>query len=291
MAISRNSTATGTNNSSSFNVTIAGSIVISFVTYLNGSTLTAATLNGVSGTVLQTTNIASEGYKVSAVSFIGTFTGSQAVTFTWSGGTPTDSRSAFLGYNGSRFVDVSNQLSDTTGTVSATVVTSGCWVLGYAGCAIGAGASYPTSGTNNDGYYAATGTSNGLLRNAIGDSNGTVATGSQSVVTGTTGGYTFGKIIVVIGVSTDYPLTATQASFTLTGIAATLAYGVQYLISAAQASFTLTGQVATLTARIHTAFINQVKNTISATDQTKSTAISPTNSTKSIINPVNIPKD
>jgi len=62
-------------------------------------------------------------------------------------------------------------------------------------------------------------------------------------------------------------------------------------MSVVQASFTLTGQVVTLLARLHTAFVNQSKNAVSPTGQTKGTAISPTNATKSIITPVNITKN
>ena len=204
MLISRNSTAAGGDNSSSYSITIAGDIIIAFITYDNGQTLNTITLNGVSGTVKQTTNNTSEGYKISAVSFIGTFSGSQAISMTWTGGTPTNIRAVYLGYNGSNFIDSSNQLSDTGGTVSATVITNNCWVVGYTGVAIASGPTSPSTGTNNDGYYATTGTSNGLLRNVIGDSNATVSTGVQSVVTTTGGGYIFSKIIIVLG-ETVYP--------------------------------------------------------------------------------------
>jgi hypothetical protein len=151
MAVSRNSTASGTDDSSSFNVTIAGSHVIAFVVYDNSKTLSSTTLASVSGTILQTIDVTGNGYKVSAVSYLSTFSGSQAVTFSWTGGTPTNIRSRFLGYNGSRLLDVSNSLADTSGTVSATVSAPNCWIVGASYVTVGAG-GYPQTGTNNDGY-------------------------------------------------------------------------------------------------------------------------------------------
>jgi len=290
MAISRNSTASGTNDSSSFSITIAGSVVVSFITYSNGSTLTASSLGGVSGTILRTENIASEGYKISTVSYISTFSGSNSVSFTWSGGTPANIRSSFLGYNGSKLIDASNSLADTSGTVSTTVNSSGCWVVGASYCTVAGGASVPSTGTNNDGYFATTGTNNGLLRMCIGDSNATVSSGSQNVTTTTSGGYTFGKFIIALDEKVDTTLTLTQASFALTGYSAVIYYSIHYVLSLARGSFTLTGRTLAFILRLYTRYTNQTKNTISPVNITKPASSSFTNAVKTNITPTNIPK-
>ena len=290
MALSRNSTATGTNDSSSFNVTIGGSYVVSFITYDVASTLTASSLGGVSGSILQTQTLTGEGYKVSAVSYIGTFSGSKAVTFTWSGGTPANIRSGFLGYNGTKYIDVSASVVDTGGSVSASVTASDCWVVGASYGPTVAGASVPSTGTNNDGYYATTGTSNGLCRNCIGDSNGTVATGSQSVNTTTGGGYNFIKMIVVLQPAFDYTLAITQASFALTFYNIVLQYSKHYTLAITQASFTYSGYAISFILRLYTRLINQVKNSVSLTNTTKPAASSVTNTTKTTSSLTNLPK-
>lgn len=270
MAISRNSTATGTNDSSSFNITIAGKHVIAFVMYDNTKTLSSTTLAGVSGTILQTINNTGDGYKTSAVSYVGSFSGSQAVAFSWTGGTPTNIRSVFLGYNGTKLIDVSNSLQDTSGTVSATVTASNCWVVGATSVSVVAGASYPSTGTNNDGYAIGAGTNNGLLRWCVGDSNGTVSTGSQSVTTSTTGGYSFGKIIVALAPSYDYTITSDYGSISLTGFSAVLQYTISYVVSLAHGSYSLTGQILSFILDLYTRFTNQVKNSSTFNNASKS---------------------
>lgn len=280
MAISRNSTATGTNDSSSFNITIAGKHVIAFVMYDNTKTLSSTTLAGVSGTILQTINNTGDGYKTSAVSYVGSFSGSQAVAFSWTGGTPTNIRSIFLGYDGTKLIDVSNSLQDTSGTVSATVTASNCLVVGATSVTIGAGASYPSTGTNNDGYAAGAGTNNGLLRWCVGDSNGTVSTGSQSVTTSTTGGYGFGKIIVVLAPSNDYTLTSAYASFSLTGFSAVLQYSLHYTVALAQGAYSLTGQTLSFILNLYTRVTNRVKHATVLVNKDKTASATVVNRTK-----------
>ena len=291
MAIARNSTATGTNDSNSFSITIGGSLVIGVIMYDNTSTLSTTTLAGVSGTILQTVNDTDNGYKTSVVSYIGTFSGSQAVAFTWTGGTPTNRRSKFLGYDGTRIIDVSGSLYDTSGTVSATVTNSNCWVVGVTAVTTAAGATYPTTGTNNDGYAVAAGTSNGLLRWCIGDSNATVATGSQSVTTGTVGGFKFSKIIVALAPSNDYSLSLAYASFLLTGYDAILFYSRYFILTAAQGSFALTGYTLSFILDLYTRFVNQVKHALTADNTAKTSSVTFDNQTKHSITPTNIDKN
>lgn len=191
----------GASDSSSFNITISGSLVVGFVVYDNGKTLTASTLKGVSGTVHQTANLSSEGYKLSIVSYIGSFSGSQPVTYTWTGGTPTNIRSTFQGYTAGA-VNTSNSIVGTGGSLSVTPSKTGCWIVGgWIGPVAATG--YPTSGTNNNAGIIGGGTSNGLCRQEAGDSNGTVAQSAQNFTTGVTGGYQFAGVAIVIEPTVD----------------------------------------------------------------------------------------
>lgn len=290
MAISRNSTATGTNDSSSFNITIAGSHIVAFITYSNSKTLSATTLAGISGTILQTGNLTSEGYKVSAVSYVGAFSGVKAVTFSWTGGTPASVRSGFMGYDGSQAVDVSNVSVDTGGTVSATVTAASCWVVGYAGCPTAAGATAPSTGTNNDAYFIAVGTNNGLIRNTVGDSNGTVSTGSQSVTTTPTGGYTFVKILVALSPSSNYPITLNSTSFLLTGNNSIFFKTINYILSVTVNSFSYTGYSLSFILNLYTRVTNRIKHATTVTNRVKHAVSSVTNRVKNITTVTNRPK-
>lgn len=87
-----------------------------------------------------------------------------------------------------------------------------------------------------------------------------------------------------------YSLVLAQTSFTLTGIAAFFYKSIKYPLLAATASFSLTGNATAFVLQLYRRFINQVKNVITPTNDTKTAPSSFINQTKTTINPINQPK-
>lgn len=294
--IVRNTSVEGTSNSSSHNVTIGGDLHILFLTYnTSGNTISSstATIGGNSMTKQQECKNGGGGlseYGVSVYTYIGTLSGSKATVFTWSGGTPTTIKNFWVGYDNATTVDGSDQ-SGGNGSFenpfsnSVTSSTTNSWLVG---CTTSETTTALASLTNftslqNNSNDPASG-----FRRFIGDSNAKVGSGSHSQ-SFTNGGNN--AEFVTVGISgPEFPtLTVTVSSFVLTGINSSLTYGRSML--ADTVSFTLTFNTASLVVRLYNRVTNMAKNIMTPTNTTKNSTNSPTNSTKSIITPVNIPKD
>lgn len=166
MAIARASTSSDSSDTTSFNTTLNGSVMVGFVCYLNGATLTSGTFGGNAITVQSTQNLASDGWKISLFTYVGAFSGSNAVSYTFSG-TPSFVRSYFIGYNGALGVEVPAGATNTGTTLSATSVSDNSWMVGGG---ISASSNSSFAGSTNQNGIVINGANNGI-RTVVGDSN------------------------------------------------------------------------------------------------------------------------
>jgi hypothetical protein len=179
--ISRNSTANNSSDTSSFSVTIAGDLITGFVVYSNASTLSTVTIGGASCIIQRTENDINNGYKISAFTLVSTISGSKAIVFTWSGGTPSTIRSYFTGYDGAGAVHgvTGNAGFSFNGVNTLTTTINTVWLVGGAISNSGSLAGV----TNFTTWYAA----NNVIRTIVGDSNSGFA-GYKTQSTNGTGG-------------------------------------------------------------------------------------------------------
>lgn len=197
--ISRNSTASGTQNSTSYNVTVAGDIITAFVVYDNGKTLSSITFGGQAMTIHTTQNLSSEGYKISACSLAGTTSGSKAVTLSFTGGTPFFQQAYFEGYTGADAVNATGGATDTGGSISITTTADNCWIA----------AGFITANANSgwsDGTNFVTQLGVASARGKIGDSNASLGTAGAKTVAVNTSGYNVSRVGLALSPALIVPL-------------------------------------------------------------------------------------
>jgi hypothetical protein len=184
MAITRSSTASDGSDSSSSSVTLSGNVLVGWVVYSNGQTLSTATFGGNSATIQNTQNLVSEGYKISMFTYTGGFSGSNSVAYTWTGGTPGFIRSVFAGYAGANAVEAASGNYGTTGTISITSTKDKSWIVGMAISAT-ANSSFAGSTNQNGAIYDG---NSGITQVVAGDSGGVItpagATSQSYVISG-----------------------------------------------------------------------------------------------------------
>ncbi len=181
--ISRNITVAGTDNSTSYSVTLGGDVHLVFISYnFDGASMTGVTVGGHAMTkqVDQPTegggSLASE--RIACYTYIGTLSGSQAVTISGIG-SATIIRSYWMGYDGATAIDGVDSSFAFENPYSNTITsaTGNAWIIG------GLLSESTTALSSLVNFSTVLNNSNdpeGGMRRAMGDSNGTVGAGSHN---------------------------------------------------------------------------------------------------------------